>query len=175
MAATTATTPAANVAQLCEENRVLRAQLERSHREIEQLRIALEATNKGVLALYAELDAKAQALREASALKSRFLSYMSHEFRSPLGAIRSMARILLDKMDGPLAPEQERQIQFMQQAAVELTEIVNDLLDLAMIEAGRVISSPSWFDMIDIFAALRGRFKPILSNPDVVLVFEEPA
>ena len=174
MAATTDTTPAANVAQLCEENRVLRAQLENSHREIEQLSIELEETNKGVLALYAELDDKAQALREASELKSRFLSYMSHEFRTPLGAIRSMARILLDKMDGPLAPEQERQIQFMQQAAVELTEMVNDLLDLAKIEAGRVTISPSWFDMIDIFAALRGMFKPILTNPDVVLVFEEP-
>src|SRR3569833_1646781 len=124
MAATTDTTPAANVAQLCEENRVLRAQLESSHRKIEQLSIELEETNKGVLALYAELDDKAQALREASELKSRFLSYMSHEFRTPLGAIRSMARILLDKMDGPLAPEQERQIQFMQQAAVELTELV---------------------------------------------------
>src|SRR3569623_2710149 len=128
MAATTDTTPAANVAQLCEENRVLRAQLESSHREIEQLSIELEETNKGVQALYAELDDTAQALREASELKRRFLSDMSHEFRPHLGAIRSMARILLDKMDGPLAPEQERQIQFMQQAAVELTEMVNALL-----------------------------------------------
>jgi signal transduction histidine kinase len=55
----------------------------------------LAETNQGVVALYAELDDKARQLREASALKSRFLSYMSHEFRTPLGSMRSITRILL--------------------------------------------------------------------------------
>ena len=159
---------------LREENRKLRARLESSQREIEQLNLELDETNRGVVALYAELDDKAHALREASELKSRFLSYMSHEFRTPLGAIRSMTRLLFDRMDGTLSAEQEKQIEFIQQSAMELTDMVNDLLDLAKIEAGRVTISPGWYDMVDIFSALRGMFKPILTNPDVTLIFEEP-
>jgi signal transduction histidine kinase len=143
-------------------------------RENEILRGELAETNQGVVALYAELDMQAEALREATALKSRFLSYMSHEFRTPLGTIRSLTRIMLDRMDGPLTDEQDKQIRFIQGAAVELTEMVNDLLDLAKIEAGRISISPEWFEMVDLFAALRGIFKPLLTNPDVALVLEEP-
>src|SRR4051812_5074244 len=131
-------------------------------------------TTRGVVALYAELEDSALKLREASELKSRFLSYMSHEFRTPLGSIRSIARLLADRMDGPLTPEQEKQVRFIQDSAAELTEMVNDLLDLAKVEAGRITVSPAWFEMVDLFAALRGMFKPIVTSTDVDLVFEEP-
>jgi signal transduction histidine kinase len=142
--------------------------------EVAALRAELEATNQGVVALYAELDDNAVRLREASELKSRFLSYMSHEFRTPLGSIRSLTRILIDRLDGPLSAEQERQVRFIQDAATELSEMVNDLLDLAKVEAGRVTISPAWFDMVDLFSALRGMFKPILLSDSVSLIFEEP-
>jgi signal transduction histidine kinase len=99
---------------------------------------------------------------------------MSHEFRTPLGSIRSLARILLDRLDGPLSHEQEKQVQFIQDAAAELTEMVSDLLDLAKVEAGRITISPAWFEMVDLFSALRGMFKPILSSDSVSLIFEEP-
>jgi signal transduction histidine kinase len=159
---------------LAEDHLALRQRLEERDREIEELNTELAETNKGVVALYAELDDKAQALREASDLKSRFLSYMSHEFRTPLGAIRSLARLLLDRMDGPLSEEQEKQVLLMQQSAVDLSEMVDDLLDLAKIEAGRISVSPAWFEMVDLFAALRGMFKPLLSTTTVTLIFEEP-
>ena len=142
--------------------------------QIAALTAELAETNQGVLALYAELDDNATRLREASELKSRFLSYMSHEFRTPLGAIRSLARILLDRLDGPLSDEQQKQVEFIQTSAVELTEMVDDLLDLARVEAGRVTISPAWFEMVDLFSALRGMFKPILSSASVSLNFEEP-
>ena len=134
----------------------------------------LAETNQGVVALYAELDDNALRLKEASDLKSRFLSYMSHEFRTPLGSILSMARLLLDQLDGPLTPEQRTQVAFIQSSAAELTEMVNDLLDLAKVEAGRVTISPAWFEMVDLFSALRGMFKPILTMTAVTLTFEEP-
>ena len=156
------------------ERERLAGEVRRLHAEIEGLNVELAETNKGVVALYAELDDKAEQLRHASELKSRFLSYMSHEFRTPLGSIRSMARILLDRMDGPLNAEQDKQVRFMQDSAAELTEMVNDLLDLAKIEAGRVTISPAWFEMVDLFAALRGMFKPILTSDSVSLVMEEP-
>lgn len=149
-------------------------ELAEARANIESLRAELEETNKGVIALYAELDEQADSLKEASELKSRFLSYMSHEFRVPLGAIRSMTRILLDRLDGPLTDEQEKQVKFVQISAVELTEMVDDLLDLAKVEAGRISISPAWFEMVDLFSALRGMFKPILTNPDVMLVFDDP-
>lgn len=152
----------------------LRADVELSANVARQLTVELEETNRGVVALYAELDDKAGQLREASELKSRFLSYMSHEFRTPLGSIRSIARIMLDRMDGPLTDEQDKQVRFIQQSAIELNEMVSDLLDLAKIEAGRVSISPGWFEMVDLFSALRGMFKPLLTSDAVNLVFDEP-
>lgn len=144
-------------------------------RELEELRAELEETNRGVVALYAELDAQAEQLRKATELKSRFLAYMSHEFRAPINSIRSIARLLTDRIDGPLTEEQDRQVQFIQTTATEFAEMVDDLLDLAKIEAGRVEISPAWFEMVDLFSALRGMFRPVLTNPDLTLVFEEPA
>jgi len=160
--------------QILQERDTLRAELRKSVGQIEALSRELMETNRGVVALYAELDDRVAELREVAELKSRFLSYMSHEFRTPLGSIRSIARILLDQMDGPLTAEQEKQIRFIQSSAEELTDMVNDLLDLAKIDAGRISISPEWFEMVDLFAALRGMFKPIVINPEVALIFEEP-
>ena len=150
------------------------ALLAAARRESEELRAELEETNRGVVALYAELDAQAEQLKRATELKSRFLAYMSHEFRTPVNAIRSIARLLSDRVDGPLTEEQAKQVDFIQSTATEFAEMVDDLLDLAKIEAGRVDISPAWFEMVDLFSALRGMFKSVLINPGVTLVFEEP-
>ncbi len=167
MSASNNPTLPSDAAQLADE-------LAASRRQIEQLTVELSETNNGVVALYAELDDKNEQLRQASELKSRFLSYMSHEFRTPLGSIRSVCRLLNDQFDGPLNDEQKKQINFINNAAVELNLMVNDLLDLAAIEAGRITISPAWFMLMDFFAALRGMFNPILANTEVTLVFEEP-
>jgi signal transduction histidine kinase len=157
----TATTESAELAQLREEAAALRAEL--------------EETNQGVLALYAELDEQAVQLKQVSELKSRFLSYMSHEFRTPLGSILSMTRLLEGGMDGPLTDEQRKQVRFVNDAALELREMVDDLLDLAKIEAGRITISPGWFDLMDLFSALRGMFRPLVeSSSHLDLVFEDP-
>lgn len=152
----------------------LRAQVAQQQLDLTALSAELEETNKGVVALYAELDDNAVELREAADLKSRFLSYMSHEFRTPLASIASIANILMAGMDGPLTSEQQRQIQFVQGSVRELTEMVDDLLDLAKVEAGRISISAEWFDMVDLFSALRGMFKPIVNTSEVSLIFEEP-
>jgi signal transduction histidine kinase len=151
----------------------LRAQLVQQQAEIALLQTELADTNKGVLALYAELDENAVQLREAADLKSRFLSYMSHEFRTPLASITSISDILLGGMDGPLTAEQQRQINFVRGSVRELSEMVDDLLDLAKVDAGRISISPEWFEMVDLFSALRGMFKPIVGQGTVNLIFEE--
>jgi signal transduction histidine kinase len=152
----------------------LQAELAARDADIAALREELAETNKGVVALYAELDDKAAQLRDANELKSRFLSYMSHEFRTPLTSMTSIAGILLSRLDGPLTPEQQKQVEFIRGSTRELTEMVNDLLDLAKVEAGRITISPEWFEMVDLFAALRGMFKPIVASTSVSLVFDEP-
>ena len=151
----------------------LEEQIRRQEAEIAGLQAELAETNKGVVALYAELDENAVQLREAADLKSRFLSYMSHEFRTPLASITSVTDILMARMDGALTGEQERQIRFIQGSVRELSEMVDDLLDLAKVEAGRISISPEWFDMVDLFSALRGMFRPIVGSGSVSLVFEE--
>ncbi|WP_313245454.1 sensor histidine kinase [Stenotrophomonas rhizophila] len=149
-------------------------QVQQLRMEADALRAELDETNQGVLALYAELDQQAEQLREVSELKSRFLSYMSHEFRTPLGSILSMTRLLEDEMDGPLTDEQRRQVRFISASTSELREMVDDLLDLAKIEAGRITISPAWFDLMDLFSALRGMFRPLVEGDQLDLLFEDP-
>jgi signal transduction histidine kinase len=142
--------------------------------ELDMLRRELAETNRGVLALYAELDVNARQLQHATELKSRFLAYMSHEFRTPISSIRSLARLLVDRVDGPLTAEQERQVVFIQDTSAEFAAMVDDLLDLAKVEAGRIDISPAWFEMVDLFSALRGLFRPVLVKEAVMLIFEAP-
>jgi signal transduction histidine kinase/ActR/RegA family two-component response regulator len=141
--------------------------------ELVRLNAELEDTNRGVVALYAELDERAEQLRQASELKSRFLSNMSHEFRTPLNSILALSRLLMDRTDGPLTVEQERQVSYIRRSAESLTELVNDLLDLAKVEAGKLEVRPRYFTISELFGALRGVMKPLQQNDAVDLIFEE--
>ncbi len=138
-----------------------------------QLNQELQDTNRGVVALYAELDERADHLRRADELKSKFLSNMSHEFRTPLNSILALSRLLLARTDGDLAPEQEKQVQFIRKAAESLTELVNDLLDLAKVEAGKTTVAAVEFTVESLFGALRGMLRPLLVGDAVALVFED--
>ena len=150
------------------------AQLDSRQKELAQLNLELEETNRGVVALYAELDEKAEHLKRADELKSKFLSHVSHEFRTPLNAIIGLSRLLLDNLENNLTEEQKKQLQFIFTAAEDLTELVNDLLDLSKIEAGKTQLHLSTFTINGLFGALRGMFRPIATNPAVSLHFEEP-
>ncbi|HEX2585918.1 MAG TPA: ATP-binding protein [Steroidobacteraceae bacterium] len=152
----------------------LQAKVAEQAAEIATLEAELAETNKGVLALYSELDQNAVQLREAADLKSRFLSYMSHEFRTPLASVTGITNLLMLGMDGTLTTEQQHQIKLIQDSIRELSDMVDDLLDLAKVEAGRISISPEWFAMVDLFSALRGMFRPIVNNNVVSLIFEEP-
>ena len=134
----------------------------------------LEDTNRGVVALYAEIEEKAEKIRKADEMKSRFLSNTSHELRTPLSSIRALTQLLLDRMDGELSVEQERQIMFIAGAANDLSGLVNDLLDLAKIEAGKVRIDVAPIDVGNLFGALRAMLKPLAQNPAVALRFIEP-
>jgi signal transduction histidine kinase len=160
---------------LREQNRELLQSLEEIRRrdeESKQLNQELGDTNRGVVALYAELDERAEQLRKASELKSRFLSNMSHEFRTPLNSILALSRLLLDRIDGDLTTEQERQIGYIRRSAESLLELVNDLLDLSKVEAGKIEVKPVRFSVSSLFGALRGALRPLLTSPKVELIFD---
>ena len=156
------------------ELHALREQLREREAEIERLGQELAETNRGVLALYAELDDRAQALGQMSETKTRFLSDMSHELRAPLASMINLTRLLLARADGPLTAEQEYQVTLIQRSAESLSEMVNDLLDIAKIEARRVDLRLEEVSVAEIFAGLRGMFRPLATNEQVALVFEDP-
>ena len=149
-------------------------ELRQRQEELTRLNRELEDTNRGVVALYAELDERADHLRRADEVKTRFLSNMTHEFRTPLNSILALTRLLLDHVDGELSPEQERQVYFIRKSAENLSELVNDLLDLAKVEAGKIVVRPAEFEVRNLFGALRGMLRPLLLNTSVNLVFDEP-
>ncbi len=149
-----------------------RAAAELARAETTRLNKALEETNKAVLALYAELDERAESLKRASELKTQFLSHMSHEFRTPLKSILGLAGLLRDEVDGPLSAEQQKQVSLIQASAANLEQMVDDLLDLAKIEAGKSSIHVAPFDVRDLFAGLKGMIRPLLVRPAVELVFD---
>ncbi|HEY0142782.1 MAG TPA: ATP-binding protein [Thermoanaerobaculia bacterium] len=138
--------------------------------DLERLNKELEDTNRGVLALYAELDEKAESLRRADNLKTRFLSDMSHEFRTPVNSILALARLL---EEAPLESEARKQLLLIRRAAEDLEALVSDLLDLAKIEAGKTEVRPAEVEISNLFSALRGMLRPLLVNRSLSLVFEE--
>jgi len=167
--------PSDAFSELQSQNRELVRALDELRRRQEELRRVnkeLEDTNRGVVALYAELDEKADHLRRADQLKSKFLSNMSHEFRSPLNSILALTRLLMDGVDGPLNTEQLQQVGYVRKAAEDLFELVNDLLDLAKVEAGKVDVKPARFLASNLFGALRGMLRPLFLNQSVALIFE---
>jgi len=149
-------------------------ELRQRQEDLSRLNRELEDTNRGVVALYAELDERADHLRRADEVKTRFLSNMTHEFRTPLNSILALTRLVLDRVDGELTVEQERQIYYIRKSAENLSELVNDLLDLAKVEAGKIVVRPAEFEVRSLFGALRGMLRPLLLNTSVNLVFEEP-
>lgn len=163
--------------ELEQQNRELLSTLEQLNQrqaEMVQLNKELEETNRGVVALYAEINDKADYLQRASELKSKFLSNMSHEFRTPLNSILALSRILLDRLDGDLTREQDKQVQYIRRSAENLLELVNDLLDLAKVEAGKITVRPAEFQVETLFGSLRSVLKPLLVSQRVELVFDDP-
>ena len=149
-------------------------QLKSRQEELERLNQELQDTNRGVVALYAELDERADHLRRADELKSKFLSNMSHEFRTPLNSILALSRLLLDRSDGELTGEQEKQVRFIRKAARE-----PDRTGQRPARPGqgrgrqdRRRADPS-SRVKSMFGALRGMLRPLLVGDAVTLVFED--
>jgi signal transduction histidine kinase/CheY-like chemotaxis protein len=145
--------------------------IEERKQELDTLNAELSDTNRGVVALYAELDERASHLRRAGELKTRFFSQMSHEFRTPLNSILALSDMLLDESDGPLLDEQRRQVNLIRDGVSDLLDLVGDLLDLAKMESGKTQINVAPFAAGTLFGALRAMIRPLVGTSNVALEF----
>ncbi|ULH17498.1 ATP-binding protein (plasmid) [Deinococcus sp. KNUC1210] len=148
--------------------------LARREQQLATLNRELEDTNRGVVALYSELEDKAAQLREASREKSMFLSYVSHEFRTPLHSMLGLSRLLLSHADGSLSQAQEQQLTLLRSSAEELLGMVNDLLDMTKAEAGGRDLKLEPLELTQILATLRALFQPLITETGPRLIIAEP-
>ncbi|MFJ4878887.1 ATP-binding protein [Streptomyces sp. NPDC088745] len=132
-----------------EESKQQQEELQRLNQELEEtnsgvvalyseLAQELEKTNSGVVALYAELEDKTRQLRVAGEASTRFWANVSHELRSPANSVISLARLLLDPGAEPLSAEQSRQVSLIAASGSTLLALVEELLDVAKAESGRL-------------------------------------
>ncbi|MGW0664517.1 ATP-binding response regulator [Streptodolium elevatio] len=167
-----------------EESNAQREELERLNRELEdtnkgvmalytELSQELEETNRGVVALYAELEEKSRLLREAGESKMRFWSTISHELRTPINAVIGLSRLVLSPDSDPLTKEQHRQVSLVATAGTTLLVLVDELLDMAKAEAGRLQPHITRVDLAATCAQLRGVLVGTGHPGDVALVLPE--
>lgn len=164
--------PIAELQRQNQEVLLAMSELNEKKEELQRINQELEETNRGVVALYAELDEKAEILRYANESKTSFLADMTHEFRSPLNSILGISQILLQEARREGAAEREKQVNFILKAGKGLSDLVNDLLDIAKIEAGKISVKPTSFEVKDVISTLRGLLRPIGGSSEVELDLE---
>ncbi|HEX6368300.1 MAG TPA: ATP-binding protein, partial [Longimicrobium sp.] len=110
----------------------------RAEEELREQAESLAHTSHELQSVNVQLQARQRELESAMASRSRFYASMSHELRTPINAILGYSALLLDDIYGPLNEQQARGIERANQAAKHLLELVNDILDLSKIEAGKI-------------------------------------
>ena len=162
-----------------EESQHQQEELQRLNEELEEtnagvmalyteLTSELQATNSGVVALYAELEDKTRQLELAHEYKTRFWANVSHELRSPVNSVIALARLLLDSRAESLTDEQRQQIGLVQASGSTLLALVDELLDVAKAESGRLEPQPAETDLRALLHQLRGTLRGT-TQPGVAL------
>jgi len=140
-------------------------------RLFEQLKLAKGELETKVHLATAELAQQNELLRrqaldleQASALKSRFLANMSHEFRTPLNAILGYTQIVLQGISGPLSAAQKRDLNRIDSNGRHLLDLINEILDITRIEAGRMPLNVVEFSLSELVAEVLAELEPIISR-----------
>jgi signal transduction histidine kinase/HAMP domain-containing protein/ActR/RegA family two-component response regulator len=141
------------------------AELQRTNAELEEKALQLSEQNRNVELKNMEIDAarrgveeKAQQLALANQYKSEFLANMSHELRTPLNSLLLLSRLLADNRDSNLTPKQTEFARTIHASATELLRLIEDILDLSKIEAGRVDIHPAPVQLADVCAEVQQAF-----------------
>ena len=124
----------------------------------------------------AELSAANERLKELDRLKSQFLASMSHELRTPLNSIIGFTSLLRRGVSGPVTEEQIKQLGIVQTSASHLLGLINDLLDVSRIEAGKADLQCEPFDFIGVANEVIQTMQPLAERKGlpIVLTIHEP-
>jgi PAS domain S-box-containing protein len=115
-----------------------------------RFRAAQEQYTKKLAETNRELELRSREIERADRLKSEFLASMSHELRTPLHTIIGFSELLGEELEGPLNEKQKRFIQHIHKDSMHLLQLINDILDLSKIEAGRLELRPEPFDVATV-------------------------
>ena len=138
--------------------------------ELEEINAQLEEQTQGLEKQRNDLVRAQRELERASAYKSEFLANMSHELRTPLNSSLILAKLLVDNREGNLTPEQVKFAQTIYSAGNDLLTLINDILDLSRIEAGKLEVRPEAVPLARLAEELSSTFQPIAK--DKALEFE---
>jgi two-component system sensor histidine kinase/response regulator len=151
------------------------AELQARERQVVELNIRLSHHAAELEEQNREIAKKNLELAEASRMKSAFIANMSHELRTPLNAIIGFTGTLLMKLPGPLTVDQDKQLTTIRTSARHLLSLINDLLDMAKIEAGKVTLSLAPVQCQSLLAETVESLRPLAAQKGLALTVEMPA
>lgn len=165
---------AARVRALIKEKEVYAIQLLTTAQELEDLNSNLEQKiverTQSLQNANEMLELSNRKTQEADRLKSEFLANMSHELRTPLNAVIGFSELLIEQVPGPITPSQEQCLQDVLNAGRHLLQLINEILDLSKVEAGKMPVSHTTLPVDSILDDVQNLFKPLLSKKKQELV-----
>ena len=137
------------------------AELEQTNEQLAEQALSLDQKNSALRQAQADLEARAEELKRASRYKSEFLANMSHELRTPLNSSLILAQLLSENPKGNLTDEQVRFAQSIHSAGNDLLNLINDILDISKVEAGKLELVPEQVTLAALVDALKTSFEPL--------------
>ena len=155
--------------ELLEQSQSLNAELEQQAQLLEERNLDIERKNREIEQARIGLEEKAEQLAQSSRYKSEFLANMSHELRTPLNSLLILSKLLLDNETGNLTDKQLEFARTIRAAGSDLLELINDILDLSKIEAGKMDLLLDELPLADICAYVRSTFEPVAADKGLTL------
>ncbi len=149
-----------------------KVELEQSNAKLAAQTALLDQRNAALAAARAEVEARAHDLERASEYKSQFLANMSHELRTPLNSSLILARLLAQNAQGNLNEEQVRFAQTIYTAGNDLLTLINDILDISKVEAGKLELAPEDVPLAGLVEGLADIFLPQARDKQLDLVLD---
>lgn len=148
------------------------AELEQTNEELAGQRDAMDRKNKELNEAQIQLEERAQELQRSSKYKSEFLANMSHELRTPLNSSLILAKLLSENSHGNLSGEQVKFAESIYSAGNDLLNLINDILDISKVEAGKLEVLPEHTSVARVVEGLRGMFEPLAGEKGLTLKVE---
>ncbi len=144
------------------ENRILKEEIQKLKKDIADREWGLKKTNESIRILYKDLEEKNADLKKLDQLKSDFVSTVSHELRTPLSITTEGINLILDGVTGPISEMQKDLLLTSKESLDRLKMIINDLLDISKIEAGKIEIRKGFADLKEILQKLTDSYKRVL-------------